>query len=53
MKPSDEIIEKFRQVYMKECGEDMSTQEAYDNFTSLVDILRIISSPIEKQRKQD
>jgi hypothetical protein len=54
MKPNDELIEKFRQIYMEEYGEDMSTQEAYDNFTSLVDLLRIIGPPVnENIKKQD
>jgi len=53
MKPNDELIEKFRQIYMEENGEDISAQEAYDNFTSLVDILRIISLPIKTRKSQD
>lgn len=53
MQPSNEIIEKFRQTYMEEYGEDMSTQEAYGNFTSLVDVLRIITRPIKTQKRQD
>jgi len=53
MQPSDELIEKFRQTYIEEYGEDMTTQEAYDNFTSLVDVLRIIGRPIKIQKGQD
>ncbi len=53
MKPSDQLIEKFRQIYMEEYGEEMTTQEAYDNFTSLVDVLRIIGRPIKTQKGQD
>ena len=53
MKPSDELIEKFRQTFIGVYGEDMTTQEAYDNFTSLVDILRIISRSMEQQERQD
>lgn len=53
MKPSDEIIEKFRQIYFEEYGEEMSTQEAYDNLISLVDLLRIFSLPIKKIKREE
>jgi hypothetical protein len=51
MKPSDELIEKFRQTYIQEFGEEMSTPEAEDNLISLVGLLRIILRPLPK--KQD
>ncbi len=53
MKPSDELIEKFRQTYIEIYGEDMTTKEAYDNFTSLVDVLMIIGRPLKTQKEQD
>jgi hypothetical protein len=49
MKPSDEIIEKFQRIYFEEYGEQLSKEEAYDNFMSLVDLLRIILRPVKKQ----
>lgn len=51
MQPSDELIEKFRRIYFEEYGEEISTQDAYDNFTSLVDLLRIFSRPTKKMQR--
>jgi hypothetical protein len=53
MKPGNELIEKFQQTYIEIYGEFMTTQEAYDNFTSLVDVLRIIGRPLNTQKEQD
>jgi hypothetical protein len=50
MQPSDELIEKFRQIFMSEYGEWMAKDEAYDNFTCLVELLRIISKPINEHK---
>jgi hypothetical protein len=41
MKPSDEIIEKFQRIYLEEYGEQLSEEEAYDNFMNLVNFLRV------------
>ncbi len=49
MKTDDEFIEKFRNMYLEEFGEEISREEAYDNFSSLVDVLRIILRPLAKQ----
>jgi hypothetical protein len=49
MKADEEFIEKFRKAYLEEFGEEISREEAYDNFFSLVDVLRIILRPLPKQ----
>ncbi len=49
MKPSDEIIEKFQRIYFEEYGEQLSKEEAYDNFMSLADLLRVFLRPVKKQ----
>ena len=49
MKPSDETIEKFRRIYFEEFGEEISKKEAYDNFISPVDLLRVILRSVKKQ----
>ncbi len=49
MKTLDEYLKEFQQIYLEESGEDMSREEAYDNFISLVDILRIILQPLPEQ----
>jgi hypothetical protein len=53
MKPSNEIIEKFRRIYFEEYGEKISKEEAYDNFTSLMDTLRIILRPVTGKKPED
>lgn len=42
MKPSDETIEKFKQVYFEEFKENLSKDEAYEKFLRLVNFLRVI-----------
>jgi hypothetical protein len=49
MNPDNEFIEKFQRIYLEEFGEGISREEAYDNFFSLVDLLRIILRPIPKR----
>jgi hypothetical protein len=49
MEQVDEFIEKFQKIYFEEFGEELSREEAYDNFLSLVDLLGIILRPIPKQ----
>ena len=53
MRPSDEMIENFRRIYFEEYGEAMSAQEAYENLTSLVDLLRLFSKPAKKPKTDD
>ncbi len=49
MKPLDEFIKEFQRIYFEEYGEEISREEACDNFLSLVDVLRVIIQPIPKQ----
>jgi hypothetical protein len=45
MKPSDEIIQKFRKIYFEEFGEEISREVAYKKFLGLVNLLRVILRP--------
>jgi hypothetical protein len=49
MKTDDEFVEEFRRIYLAESREEMSKEEAYDNFFSLVDVVRIVLRPLPKQ----
>ena len=49
MKTDAEFIERFRRVYLEEFGEEISREEAYDNFFCLPDVLRIIRQPLTQQ----
>lgn len=39
---------KFKELYKKETGKDISDEEAMKSITSLVNLLRIIYRPIKK-----
>ncbi len=45
MKTDEEFVENFRKIYLEEFGEEISREEAYGNFFSLVDMVRIIRPP--------
>ena len=49
MKTDDEFVDEFRRLYVEESGEEMSGEEAYDNFFSLVNIVRIILRPLPER----
>lgn len=53
MKPSDELIEKFRQTYIREFGEVITRQQAYEKFLRLANLLRVILRPRSQQRPKD
>ena len=42
MKPSEDTIEKFQEIYFKEFGEEISKDQAYEKFLRLVNFLRVI-----------
>jgi len=44
MQPSHEIIEEFKRLYTKEFSEELSDAEAYERFSRLVNVLRVICS---------
>ena len=52
MKPSDEIIEKFRRIYFEEFAEELPKEEAYEKFLRLVNFLIVILRPT-LQKGQD
>jgi len=41
MQPSDELIEKFRQIYIQEFGEEIIRQQAYEKFLKLTNLRRL------------
>ena len=43
---SDEHVDKFKQLYKKHFGKDISKQDAYDQGIKLVRLLSIIYKPI-------
>ena len=49
MKPDNEIIEKFREIYFEEFGEEISKEEAYDKFLRIVNLLRTILKTSSKK----
>lgn len=53
MKPSDETIEKYRAIYLKEFGEEISKDEAYEGFLRLVNFLRVILKPGPNDRNEE
>jgi hypothetical protein len=51
MKPSDDIIEKFRKAYIEEFNEEISKEEAYAKFLRLTNFLRVILKPKPTQEE--
>jgi ribosomal protein L5 len=49
METLDEYIQKFQEIYQKEFGEEIFKEEAYDNFMSLLNLLRIVLRPLPIQ----
>ena len=45
METIDEFIENFRRAYFEEFGEEITREEAYDSFFSLVDVLKKVLKP--------
>jgi hypothetical protein len=43
-----EDVKKFKELYKKETGEDISEEEALDSVTSLVEMVRLVYKPIKK-----
>lgn len=44
----EEDVKKFKELYKKETGKDISDEEALDSVTSLVEMIRLIYKPIKK-----
>ncbi len=45
MKPDSKAIEQFKRLYFEEFGEERSDQEAFERFSRLINVLRIICYP--------
>lgn len=45
---TEEDVKKFKELYKKETGKDISDEEALDSATSLVEMIRLIYKPIKK-----
>jgi hypothetical protein len=45
MKPSDETIERFRKAFLEEFGEEITANEASDEFINLVELLKVVLGP--------
>lgn len=42
MKPSQEVLDKFKRIYHEEFGEELTDQAAFEKFLRLVNALRVI-----------
>jgi len=45
MKPDSKTIEQFKRLYFEEFGEELSNDEAFERFSHLINVLRIICYP--------
>lgn len=45
MEPSEDIIKRFQAAYYEEFGEDISSKEASDELTNLVELLNVLFRP--------
>lgn len=45
---TEKDVAKFKELYKKETGEDISDEEALDSVTSLVEMIKLIYKPIKK-----
>ncbi len=46
MRPSDEVIEKFRKLYFEEFKEEITTAQAHEKFMRAVNLIKIVLKPI-------
>jgi hypothetical protein len=53
MKLSKEAIEEFKEIYRKECGEEISDQEAYEKGSRSIELFKIIYKPIPQENKEN
>jgi hypothetical protein len=42
MKPSREVLDRFKKIYREEFGEELSDQATFERFLRLVNVLRVI-----------
>jgi hypothetical protein len=48
MKISKDEIEEFKQIYLKEFGEDISDEKAYEIALPLLQLFKVICRPLPK-----
>jgi hypothetical protein len=53
MKPSDELIEKFRKIYFEEFGEEIPKEVAYEKFLRLANLVRVLVRPASQKDPKD
>ncbi|MCB9798574.1 hypothetical protein H6758_02520 [Candidatus Nomurabacteria bacterium] len=49
---SDEMVEKFRELYRKRYGEDISKEDALMQGTALLRMMKVIYRPLPKGEKK-
>lgn len=47
---SDEMVEKFRQIYFARFGEQPTKEEAYDQGMKLLRMMKVIYRPLPKEK---
>jgi hypothetical protein len=58
MKPDEKTLREFKEEYKKEFGEDLTDQEAYEAFSHLVNVLRLLfytpkNPPLDSRERYD
>jgi hypothetical protein len=48
MQLTKEDINKYKEIYRQEFGEDISDQEAFEQATNLINMMRVVYRPIKK-----
>lgn len=48
---SDEMVEKFRELYRTNFGEDISREEAYEQGIQLLQMMKVIYRPLPNTGK--
>ncbi len=46
---SKTVLEKFRQIYKTEFGEELADQEAMEKATKFLNLMKVIMRPIPKE----
>lgn len=53
MKFTKKQLDKFKRIYKKEFGKDISDTEALDSATKLITLMKLICKPIPKNKKSN
>ena len=43
MKPSQEVLDRFKKIYHEEFGEELTDKAAFEKFLRLINVLRVIA----------